>query len=157
MSLRRSLLCCISLASLAALGALGAGCSGDRGDDVASGEAAQTQSRPPQLVLMGFDGSLNLAFWEESLRFARENNIKFTYWISGVYFIPDAKKSAKTFTIQCKQATKKGYTVTATGSGVTNDFVFSIDESGQERTDKLPPRWGSAPADCWVTKRGGTC
>ncbi len=71
---------------------------------------------------------------------------------------PDAKtKSAKTFTIQCKQATKKGYTVTATGSGVTNDFVFSIDESGQERTDKLPPRWGSAPADCWVTKRGGTC
>jgi type IV pilus assembly protein PilE len=70
-------------------------------------------------------------------------------------------RSAKTFTIQCAQPTGTAYRVTATGSGVTNGFVFQIDQSGQERTTGLPPRWGTVPSagfyNCWVTKRGDTC
>jgi len=53
--------------------------------------AAQV-TRPPQFVLLAFDGSLNLAFWKESRDFAKElkNQGKlapFTYFISGVYFL----------------------------------------------------------------------
>jgi hypothetical protein len=93
MSVRRSLLRRLTIVFLSAVAA---GCSSSAGypaDDVSAGEAAQTEARPPQLVLMGFDGSSSLPFWEESLAFARANPVKWTYWISGVYFIPDAAKS----------------------------------------------------------------
>jgi len=43
--------------------------------------------RPPQYVLMAFDGSKNLDMWEETTAFAKEHNVKFTYFISGVYFV----------------------------------------------------------------------
>ena len=48
--------------------------------------------RPPQYVLMAFDGSLNVDMWEETLNFARDNNIKFTYFLSGVYFLLDSNR-----------------------------------------------------------------
>jgi peptidoglycan/xylan/chitin deacetylase (PgdA/CDA1 family) len=71
-----------------------AGCSSDTAaDDADDVGAAQTQGdRPPQFVLLAFDGSLNLDFWQESRAFARNANVKFTYFMSGVYFIPDAQK-----------------------------------------------------------------
>lgn len=48
--------------------------------------------RPPQFVLLAFDGSLYNAFWEDSRQFAlkmrRENKpLSFTYFISGVYWL----------------------------------------------------------------------
>ena len=48
--------------------------------------------RPPQFVMLAFDGSLNLNFWRESRAFARDlnsrgKNIHFTYFMSGVYFL----------------------------------------------------------------------
>lgn len=52
------------------------------------------EARPPQYVLLGFDGSKSLPFWEESRAFARDNDIKFTYFISGVYFLRSGTKSA---------------------------------------------------------------
>jgi hypothetical protein len=76
------------------LAATGIGCgsedSSSEGTDV--GEQ-NTVARPTQFVILAFDGSLNNAFWEESRAFARDAGVKFTYFISGVYFIPDAKKS----------------------------------------------------------------
>jgi peptidoglycan/xylan/chitin deacetylase (PgdA/CDA1 family) len=53
-------------------------------------EAQQVQ-RPPQFVLLAFDGSYNHNFWEASRAFAREMTtqrrpVKFTYFISGVYY-----------------------------------------------------------------------
>jgi len=50
--------------------------------------------RPPQFVLMAFDGSLNLNMWEETLDFAQEIDVKFTYFISGVYFFTKAEKNS---------------------------------------------------------------
>lgn len=74
-----------------------AGCTSDTEDKSGeSGSAQSTVSRPPQFVLLAFDGSLNLNFWEESRTFARDENVKFTYFISGVYFIPNASKRAYT-------------------------------------------------------------
>ncbi|HEX7478092.1 MAG TPA: polysaccharide deacetylase family protein, partial [Polyangiales bacterium] len=56
------------------------------------GRAHAQTSRPPQFVLLAFDGSLNLDRWRDTLQFAQDNDIKFTYFISGVYFLLDAKK-----------------------------------------------------------------
>ncbi|MBC7385038.1 MAG: hypothetical protein H7301_02610 [Cryobacterium sp.] len=50
-------------------------------------------SRPPQFVLFAFDGSYNNDFWEESLSFAKENDVRFTYFVSGVYFLLNTNKN----------------------------------------------------------------
>lgn len=62
--------------------------------DVGNHTAFTHEARPPQYVLLGFDGSKSLPFWKESRDFARENDIKFTYFISGVYFLRSGTKSA---------------------------------------------------------------
>ena len=48
--------------------------------------------RPPQYVMLAFDGSKSHSMWAQSVRFAEENNIKFTYFISGVYFLSNKDK-----------------------------------------------------------------
>lgn len=72
------------------------GCSGAATDDGSDAPdqsgAAQSSERPPQFVMLAFDGSLNLDFWQESRAFAKTANAKYTYFMSGTYFIPDAKK-----------------------------------------------------------------
>jgi hypothetical protein len=63
-----------------------------------SPQAQALPPRPPQFVLMAFDGSLNLNFWNESRQFAKTSKsngfpLNFTYFISGVYFVNDTAKS----------------------------------------------------------------
>lgn len=54
--------------------------------------------RPPQFVLLAFDGSRENAFWAESRSFAKNlesqlnKPVKFTYFISGVYWLTDSNK-----------------------------------------------------------------
>jgi hypothetical protein len=95
MSLRRFLrpLAAVAL-SLAATTVVGcSGAASDEGrDNPDQGAAAQSSERPPQFVLLAFDGSLNLDFWAESRAFAQQSGAKYTYFMSGTYFIPDAKK-----------------------------------------------------------------
>lgn len=51
-------------------------------------------ARPPQFVLLAFDGSKSLSFWQSSRQFAAQNDVRFTYFISGVYFLStDEKKN----------------------------------------------------------------
>jgi hypothetical protein len=52
----------------------------------------QLPVKPPQFVLFAFDGSYSLDAWQKSRNFAKTMNqagkpIKFTYFISGVYFV----------------------------------------------------------------------
>ncbi len=81
------------LRSLAVLSIVAlAGCSAapeETDDGPTTGSSAATIARPPQLVALAFDGSYALDFWKESTDFAAANNLKFTYFISGTYFIPD--------------------------------------------------------------------
>jgi hypothetical protein len=54
--------------------------------------SATTGERPPQFVLLAFDGSRSLDFWKQSRAFAKEmtargKSLHFTYFISGVYFL----------------------------------------------------------------------
>lgn len=53
---------------------------------------AQKVERPPQFVMLAFDGSMNLAFWKESRGFALKMRdagkpVDWTYFISGVYWL----------------------------------------------------------------------
>lgn len=59
---------------------------------LAPSQALAKVQRPPQYVLLAFDGSQSLSFWKESRGFAKDESqqgkdLKFTYFISGVYFI----------------------------------------------------------------------
>lgn len=54
--------------------------------------AAAKVPRPPQFVMLAFDGSKEIAFWEESRAFTKalrteKKNARFTYFVSGVYFL----------------------------------------------------------------------
>lgn len=44
-------------------------------------------NRPPQFVLLSFDGSKDSGFWQSTMELARDIDANFTYFISGVYFI----------------------------------------------------------------------
>lgn len=59
--------------------------------------AAREIPRPPQYVALAFDGSSSIEMWEATRRFAREAKaqgapLKFTYFISGVYYVGKANK-----------------------------------------------------------------
>ncbi len=65
------------------------------------------------------------------------------------------------FTLVCGTApTASAYTLRATGSGLANGFVYTLDEKGTQRTTGLPSSWGSVPAGgypCWIHRQGDTC
>lgn len=61
------------------------------------------------------------------------------------------------FAITCVEPTPASYTVTATGQGVMNLFVYTVDNTGAHVTTGLPPGWGGTPVNCWVIRKGGGC
>jgi type IV pilus assembly protein PilE len=83
-----------------------------------------------------------------------------TYAAKGSFSPPCAAAQAVgTFSVACASAPTSGaYTITALGSGVTNGFVFSIDQDGTRRTVSVSPSWGGVPDGgypCWVVRRNG--
>ncbi len=48
--------------------------------------------RPPQYVSLAFDGSKSTEMWKSTLDFAARNDVKFTYFVSSVYFIDNGNK-----------------------------------------------------------------
>lgn len=68
-----------------------------------------------------------------------------------------ANQTAGSFKLSCT-ATDTSYVITATGSGQTAGFAFTIDQNGNQNTSSLPPDWGNAPQKgCWVQRKGQTC
>lgn len=65
------------------------------------------------------------------------------------------------FTIVCSSApTASAYRITATGSGATTGFTFSVDQQDNKRTLALPSGWGTVPSGgypCWISRKGQTC
>ncbi|HYD81753.1 MAG TPA: type IV pilin protein [Paucimonas sp.] len=64
------------------------------------------------------------------------------------------------FEYTCPTLTATAYTVQAKGldSSQAKGFTYTIDESNTRKTTALPnDSWGSAPANCWVVKKGGAC
>ena len=88
MSLRRFFAHSVFATSFVLAASAVTGCSSASTDDGGeSGSAAATQARPPQFVLLAFDGSYNNAFWAESRAFAKANPLKFTYFVNSVYYV----------------------------------------------------------------------
>lgn len=73
----------------------------------------------------------------------------------GVLTLP----TSSTFTFTCTVGgTNQSFTATATGNASMNGFIYTIDELGNQVTTGLPNAgWGTAPINCWVTKKGGVC
>ncbi len=61
---------------------------------------ANASPKPPQFVLMAFDGSLSPDMWKETTDFSNEMQkstgkpFQFTYFISGVYFVSNKNKAS---------------------------------------------------------------
>ena len=49
-----------------------------------------SKSSSKLVVNIALDGSENIAVWEETLDFAQENNVKFTFFIVGVHLLQDS-------------------------------------------------------------------
>lgn len=67
--------------------------------------------------------------------------------------------SSDNFSYTCSTPTTDTYTITAkskAGLGV-NVFVYTIDEDNLKKTTSLKSGWGSTPANCWITSKGGSC
>ncbi len=64
------------------------------------------------------------------------------------------------FSYTCALATdEQSYVLTASGLAAsgTQDFSFTIDQSGNTETLTLPASWGTTPAKCWIAKKGMAC
>ena len=49
--------------------------------------------RPPQFVVLSFDGACKHELWQHYLQLARDNGAHFTFFLSGLCLVPDAKRS----------------------------------------------------------------
>ena len=63
--------------------------------------------------------------------------------------------STKYFTVTCA-LTPTTYTVTATGFGSMNGFVFTIDQANTRTTTAVPSGWTTSNT-CWVSRKNGDC
>lgn len=82
-----------------------------------------------------------------------------TYDDAGTFISPckQTLAAAGRFTFACSNITATTYTVTATGGGIVNGFVYSIDQANNQVTVGVKSGWGSAPANCWLTRKDATC
>ncbi len=60
------------------------------------------------------------------------------------------------FSYAISNATPSSYTITATGLGKMNGFVYTIDQNGTHATTGSPAGWGTSTS-CWVDHKGGAC
>lgn len=80
------------------------------------------------------------------------------YTTVGAFTSPcTAITNAGKFSFACSNLTDTTYTITATGSGIVADFSYTIKQDNTQATTGVKSGWGTAPATCWITKKGGTC
>lgn len=56
-----------------------------------------TSSAFSKEVLISFDGSADLGMWQDTLDFAKEHDVKFTYFISAPYFVTDKQEQSRPY------------------------------------------------------------
>ena len=60
------------------------------------------------------------------------------------------------FSYSCGNLAKSTFTVTATGKGSMQGFVFTLDQSGMRQTTGTPSGW-TAGGSCWSIRKDGSC
>ncbi|GAA0697016.1 type IV pilus assembly protein PilE [Dyella sp. SG562] len=70
----------------------------------------------------------------------------------------------KYFTVSCGPAAAstsalQAYVASAKGiaGSQVNGFTFTINEKNDRATTAVPSGWGTAPANCWILRKGGGC
>ncbi len=64
--------------------------------------------------------------------------------------------SSKYFTFSCSASTANTYTLQGIGSGQMLGFTFTVDQANARATPAAPSGW-AASADCWITRKDGSC
>lgn len=90
-----------------------------------------------------------------------------TYATTGSYTTPckdTTNQTWGTFKLDCTASNgsgtpdANGYLITVTGSGMTDGFVYTIDQTNTKKTKQTPAKWGSVVSDsCWIVRKGGGC
>lgn len=88
--------------------------------------------RPPQFVNLAFDGSKSTNMWQKTTEFAKAENIKFTYFISGVYFLTDAHKRNYQAPGYSQGRSAIGFGGTTKAVSARNAWVEFAHQSGHE-------------------------
>lgn len=79
------------------------------------------------------------------------------FWSNNrTYVAFDRLPTSVNFTYALSGATTSAYTVTATGTGPVNGFVYTINQNGVRATTASPTGWGTSTS-CWVDHKGGAC
>lgn len=65
-------------------------------------------------------------------------------------------KNGPNFDYALSDAGPSGYTLTATGKGMVQGFVYTIDQNGNRKTTAVPTGWTSN-SQCWVDRESGKC
>lgn len=69
-----------------------------------------------------------------------------------------ASRTLGTFVLSCPTPSGTAYTLTATGSGATNGFSYTVTENDTRSTTiASPASWTAGTFTCWITKRGMSC
>lgn len=68
----------------------------------------------------------------------------------------DDTTASKYFTFSCSASTANTYTLQGVGSGQMLGFTFTVNEANARATTSAPAGWATA-ADCWVTRKDGSC
>lgn len=76
-------------------------------------QAQSSVPRPPQFVVIAFDGSYAEAAWKETLRAGQALDVKFTYFVSGVYFLKNELRQSYTPPVKKPGASDIGFGGTA--------------------------------------------
>jgi len=111
------------------------------------------------------DGMNGLTFVRTKMeQFYQDNR---TYATTGTYTSPcldSANQTWSTFSLTCTSSSgtgtpdANGYLITVTGSGATQDFIYTINQTNTKATTKTPAKWGSVTSTtCWVIRKGGGC
>lgn len=82
------------------------------------------------------------------------------FWANSRTYVGMDRMPADTnnFTYTLSGASATAYTVTATGAGTVNGFVYTINQSGARATTGVPATGGWATnSTCWVDRKGGLC
>lgn len=90
--------------------------------------------KPLQFVLLAFDGSEGIDRWQDTRQFAKDNHIKFTYFVSGVLFLGRTAPASQTKSGDMIMAYKGphhaagasdiGFSGFATGNTATNQPII---------------------------------
>lgn len=81
-----------------------------------------------------------------------------TYAVAGTFTPPcQAIATVAEFSLSCS-ITNNGasYLMTATGSGSTAGFTYTVSEANIQQTTAAPTGWNTSTT-CWVTSRGQSC